>query len=136
MGSDGFMTDSNAVLDILTDDPVWGAWALEAFARASIEGELIINQVILAEVSPGYLSYEEVNAALPQATFRRESLPWEAAFIAGQAHRIYRNRGGARRTPLGDFYIGAHAVFRGYTLITRDAARYRTYFPRLKLIAP
>ncbi len=136
MAVEGFMTDSNALLDVITDDPIWSAWTLEAFAMAAIRGELVINQVILAEVAPGFSSYDDLNAAIPSQTFRRESLPWEAAFIAGQAHRIYRERGGARRTPLGDFYIGAHAFFRGYTLITRDAARYRTYFPRLRLIAP
>lgn len=130
------MTDSNSLLDVLTDDAVWAPWSSEAFARAGILGELVINQVILAELAQGFSSYEDLNAAVPPTSFRRENLPWEAAFIAGQAHRIYRERGGARRTPLGDFYIGAHAFFRGYTLITRDATRYRTYFPRLRLITP
>jgi hypothetical protein len=73
---------------------------------------------------------------LPEEIFRRESLPWEAGFLAGKCFVKYRRSGGARRSPLPDFYIGAHAAIRGYTLLTRDAGRYKTYFPRLELIAP
>lgn len=130
------MPDSNALLDIISGDPVWRAWSEAAIAAAGARGRLVINQVIVAELAPGFTTIEELDDAVPRNIFRREGLPWEAAFIAGQAHRIYRDRGGTRGTPLGDFYIGAHAVFRGYTLITRDAARYRTYFPGLRLIAP
>lgn len=79
---------------------------------------------------------EDVELALPQALLRREPLPYSAGFLAGKAFMQYRQRGGGRTTPLPDFYIGAHALVAGYHLLTRDARRYRTYFPRLALIAP
>ena len=79
---------------------------------------------------------EDVDAAVPAEFFRREALPWEAAFLAGKCFLRYRRSGGSRRSPLPDFYIGAHAAVRGIPLLTRDAARYRTYFPRLELLLP
>lgn len=134
--ADDSMTDSNVLLDVTSGDPVWAAWSEAAMSEAGSRGSLVINQVVFAELAPGFTSLEQLDAAIPRSVFRREGIPWGAAFIAGQAHRIYRSRGGTRSTPLGDFYIGAHALFRGYTLITRDPARYRTYFPALRLIAP
>ena len=68
--------------------------------------------------------------------FRREPLPYVAAFLAGKSFLGYRRRGGTRSTPIADFYIGAHAAVAGYRLLTRDAATYRTYFPTVELIAP
>jgi hypothetical protein len=97
---------------------------------------LVVNPLIYAEVSIAYTKIEEVEAALPSDVFRREALPYEAAFLAGKAFLRYRKRGGARRAPLPDFYIGAHAAVAGFRLLTRDAARYRTYFPTVTLIAP
>jgi hypothetical protein len=130
------MVDSNVLLDIFTQDPVWRAWSEQAVIECGTRGTIAINQVVFAELAPGYRSIGDLNEALPADTFRREDLPWEASYLAGQAHRIYRSRGGTRRTPLGDFFIGAHAVLRGYTLITRDTARYRTYFPGINLVTP
>jgi predicted nucleic acid-binding protein len=98
--------------------------------------ELILNPIVYAEVSVGFERIEELDAVLPGDGFRREALPWEAAFLAGKCFLRYRRAGGARRAPLPDFYIGAHAAIRGIPLLTRDAARYRTYFPRLELIVP
>lgn len=92
--------------------------------------------MIYAEVSVGFERIEDLEVALPPHAFRRDPLPWEAAFLAGKSFQQYRRRGGERRSPLPDFYIGAHAAVAGMTLLTRDAAQYRTYFPRLELITP
>lgn len=97
---------------------------------------LVINQVIYAELSVRFRTIEELDLALPSDYYLRESLPWDAGFLAGKAFRAYRRRGGDRRSPLSDFYIGAHAAVCGYTLLTRDATRYRTYLPRLAIVVP
>jgi predicted nucleic acid-binding protein len=128
--------DSNVLIDVITDDPTWGAWSSRSLERAAEEAILVINALIYAEVSIGFDSIELVEEALPHDLYRREHLPFEAAFLAGKAFRRYRASGGTRRTPLPDFYIGAHAAIAGHRLLTRDAARYRTYFPGLQLIAP
>ena len=92
--------------------------------------------MIYAECSVSYKRIEEVEAAIPPELFRREPLPYEAAFLAGKAFLQYRRRGGARTSPLPDFFIGAHAAVSGYRLLTRDPRRYRAYFPTVELIAP
>jgi len=130
------MVDSNILLDVATGDPMWGAWSTASLARTADESILVINALIYAEVSVGFTSIEALEEALPTDLYRREPLPYEAAFLAGKAFLDYRRRGGDRRSPLPDFYIGAHAAVSGYRLLTRDATRYRTYFPRLGLIAP
>ena len=79
---------------------------------------------------------EDVDDTFPPPVFRREALPYEAAFLAAKSHREYRRRGGVKLSVLADFLIGAHAAVRGYQLLTRDARRYRTYFPRLSLVSP
>lgn len=130
------IVDSNVLLDVVTDDPTWGAWSSGSLERAADESILVINPLIYAEVSIGFASIEALEEALPTDLYRREHLPYEAAFLAGKAFLRYRQGGGARRSPLPDFYIGAHAAVAGYRLLTRDANRYRTYFPTIDLIAP
>ena len=130
------LVDSNVLLDVATDDPRWSAWSAEALARAAEEATLVINPIIYAEVSVDYTRIEDVDQALPSSVYRRAALPWGAAFLAGKCFTQYRRRGGTKRTPLPDFYIGAHAAVSGMTLLTRDPARYRTDFPTLRLIAP
>jgi predicted nucleic acid-binding protein len=130
------LVDSNVILDVATEDPTWGAWSALALARAADRSVLVINPVVFAEVSVGFDRVEDLEAALPPEVFRRDPLPYEAAFLAGKSFLAYRRRGGRRAAPLPDFYIGAHAAVAGHQLLTRDAARYRTYFPRLTLIAP
>jgi predicted nucleic acid-binding protein len=130
------LVDSNVILDVVTDDPTWGAWSTDRLARAADDGVVVINPLIYAEVSVGFDMIETLEAALPSDVFRREALPYEAAFLAAKAFVAYRRAGGTRRSPLPDFYIGAHAAVAGYRLLTRDVGRYRTYFPRLELIAP
>lgn len=130
------LVDSNVILDVATNDSTWGSWSAEALARAADESLLVINPIVFAEVSVGFDRVEELEAALPAELYRRDPLPYEAAFLAGKSFLAYRRRGGRRVTPLPDFYIGAHAAVAGHRLLTRDARRYRTYFPRLPLIAP
>lgn len=131
-----FLVDSNVIIDIATVDPRWFDWSSAALARAADEGRLAINPLIYAEVSAGYERIEDLDEVLPGEVFHRLPLPWEAGFLAGRCFVEYRDRGGTRRAPLPDFYIGAHAAVEGLALLTRDARRYRTYFPRVELIAP
>ena len=130
------LVDSNVLLDVLTEDPEWYDWSADALRREADQSVLVINPIIYAEVSIRFARIEELDEALPDDVFRRDALPWEAAFLAGKAFIGYRRRRGARRSPLPDFYIGAHAAIAGLALLTRDPARYRTYFSSLQLIAP
>jgi len=130
------LVDSNVILDVLTEDARWFAWSADSLAQAAEHDILVINPIIFAEVSVRFERIEELEEALPATLFRREPLPWEAGFLAGKCFPAYRRLGGPRRSPLPDFYIGAHAAVRAMTLLTRDAARYRSYFPTLSLIAP
>jgi predicted nucleic acid-binding protein len=130
------LVDSNVILDVATNDPTWGAWSADAIADAVDDGVLVINPLIYAEVSVGYRRIEDLEVALPADLFRRDQLPYEAAFLAGKCFAEYRKRGGGGRLPLPDFYIGGHAAVAGFRLLTRDAARYRTYFPTISIIAP
>ena len=130
------LVDSNVLLDYLTEDEEWSDWSGAMLAQAAGQGTLTINQVVLAEVSTRFDRFEDVSEALPSDYFIRASLPWEAAFLAAKAFEAYKRRGGVKRSPLPDFFIGAHAAVAGMTLLTRDPRRYRTYFPKLRLICP
>jgi predicted nucleic acid-binding protein len=130
------LVDSNVLLDVLTEDARWFGWSSDALAKCGDREVLAINPLIYAEVSIGFTGIEELESALPARTFHRLDLPWEAAFLAGKCFATYRRRGGKRSSPLPDFYIGAHASVSRMTLLTRDAARYQTYFPKLQLICP
>lgn len=130
------LVDSNVLLDVASEDPQWGTWSASTLEEVAESSPLVINPIIYAEVSIRYERIEELEEALPHDLFRREPLPYEAAFLAGKAFLGHRRRGGRRTTPLPDFYIGAHAAVARYRLLTRDAARYRTYFPTLELISP
>ena len=127
------LVDTNVLLDIATEDPEWFDWSVARLAQAANRDGLAINPIVYAELS---VHYDSLEAALSGHPFARLALPWDAAFVAGKAYRRYRGRGGAKRSPLPDFYIGAHAAVAGLALLTRDAKRYRDYFPRLKLISP
>ena len=130
------LVDSNVLLDTLTEDPNWFRWSSNALAEAAENATLVINPIIYAEVSIRFERIEELEEALPPSSFRRDGLPWEAGFLAGKCFAVYRRRGGLHRAPLPDFYIGAHAAVSGMTLLTRDVAQYKTYFPRVQLISP
>jgi predicted nucleic acid-binding protein len=130
------LVDSSVLLDILTLDPAWAGWSGDALTQARDDGRLVINPIVYAEVSTGFDRIEDLDDALPTGDFEREPLPYEAGFVAGKAFFAYRRRGGHKRSPLPDFYIGAHAAVRRYRLLTRDVTRYRTYFPSVELAAP
>jgi predicted nucleic acid-binding protein len=130
------LVDTNVLLDIITNDPVWAKWSSETLTRMGDESTLAINPIIYAEVSIYLRTIEEMNDVLPDHHFRRLDLPYEAAFLAGKAFLAYRRRGGNKSNPLADFYIGAHAAVSEMRLLTRDVQRYRTYFPTVPLIAP
>jgi len=130
------LVDSNVLIDLFDEDSEWREWSDAMLTRAASRGPLVINPIVFAEVAAGFARLEDVDAALPESYVRREALPWDAAFLAGRAFVQYRRRGGTLSAPLPDFYIGAHAAVAGHTLLTRDARRYRHYFPRLKVIAP
>ncbi len=132
----GTLVDTNVLLDVLTEDPVWLRWSLEALEQAAEAGPLFINPIIYAEVSIRFSTIEDLDDALPPADFRRLPLPWDAAFLAGKAFRSYRRKGGVRSSTLPDFYIGAHAAVEGLSVLTRDGSPYRTYFPTVTLVAP
>jgi predicted nucleic acid-binding protein len=132
----GVLVDSNVLLDVLAEDPDWYAWSAERLSECADRYPLAINPVIYAEVSIGFERVEELETALPADFFVRKPLPWEAAFLAGKCFLAYRRAGGRRRSPLPDFFIGAHAAVEDLILLTRDARRYRSYFPKLELICP
>jgi predicted nucleic acid-binding protein len=131
----GTLVDSNVLLDLFTEDPLWCGWSEAQLADALDRGATLINPIVYTEVSIGFERIEELEQALP-AELEREALPWEAAFLAGKCFIEYRRRGGQKRSPLPDFYIGAHAAVTGRALLTRDPRRYRSFFPRLELISP
>jgi hypothetical protein len=130
------MVDSNVLLDVLTEDPAWFEWSSRSLQECAQDHILVINPIIYAEVSIGFDRIEDVDAALPERTVERRPIPLEAAFLAGKCFLKYRERGGEKRSTLPDFFIGAHAAVEKMTLLTRDASRYRTYFPKLRLISP
>ncbi|HSI01103.1 MAG TPA: type II toxin-antitoxin system VapC family toxin [Reyranella sp.] len=131
------LVDSNVILDLFSEDPRWWSWSSTALQRAASDGRLVINPVVYGEISFRFESIEELEDALPPE-IAREDMPYEAAFLAAKAFTAYRRRAGSsgRTSLLPDFYIGAHAAIRGYRLLTRDVARYRTYFPKVTLITP
>jgi len=132
----GVLVDTNVIIDVLSADPLWQARSERALAEAGDRAALVINPIIYAELSASFESSEELARYVDASDLRREDLPWEAAYLAGRAYVRYRRNGGDRRTPLPDFYIGAHAATRGYPLLTRDPSLYLTYFPAVPLLSP
>jgi hypothetical protein len=130
------LVDSNVLLDLVIGEGEWVEWSSEELEKAAEEGPLVINPLIFAEVSVRFPEIEEVEEAFPDDFFVRAPVPWSAAFLAGRCFQDYRRRGGEKRSPLPDFFIGAHAAVSRFRLLTRDVRRYRTYFPTVQLIAP
>lgn len=130
------LVDTNVLLDLVTNDPVWADWSIRQLDAAAVKGPLIINDVVYAELSVGFDRIEDLDDLLDEAGIAMEELPREALFLAGKAFRRYRTAGGTRSGVLPDFFIGAHAAVLGLPLLTRDAKRYRSYFPSVVLMAP
>jgi hypothetical protein len=130
------LVDTNVLVDIWTRDPTWGDWSSEALAKAVDRELLAVNLVIVAELSLGFDSEYELERLLEEAGIRWLPIPRAAAWVAARAFGEYRRRGGQRASTLPDFFIGGHAEVAGLRLLSRDARRYRTYFPDVDLIAP
>jgi predicted nucleic acid-binding protein len=130
------LIDTNVLFDLLTNDPIWADWSLRQIENQALRDRLVINPVVYAELSTSFDRYEEVDAFLRGAGIEVDEMPRPALFLAGKAFQTYRARGGTKTGVLSDFFIGAHAVAEGISLLTRDVRRYRSYFPRIKLIAP
>jgi predicted nucleic acid-binding protein len=130
------LVDTNIILDVLEDDPQWADWSQRQLDLAALNDTLCINAAIYAELSIAYETIEQLEAMLATAEFRLEPIPREALFLAGKAFLRYRRSRGIKTGVLPDFFIGAHAAVSNYSLLTRDAGRYKTYFPTLVLISP
>ncbi len=130
------LVDTNVLLDVVTDDPVWADWSIEQLEAAALRGPLLINDVVYAELAVRYERIERLDAFLSEAGIDMAAMPRAALFLAGKVFQKYRKSGGSRTGVLPDFFIGAHAAVDQRDLLTRDTARYRTYFPTVKLITP
>ena len=132
----GILVDSNIILDVFLDDPNWAEWSESKLEKFSAITKLYINPIVYSEISIGFKRIEELESVLNRAGFLMLDIPKEALFLAGKAFIKYRKNRGTKKSPLPDFYIGAHAAILEMELITRDESRYRTYFPTVKLISP
>lgn len=130
------LVDSNVLLDVFEDDPVWAQWSEEMLEYYSATHTLCINPIIYAEVSLGFQRIEELEATIANCGARMLQIPKEGLFLAAKVYVEYRKRKGLKRSPLPDFFIGAHAAVDELALLTRDVSRYKTYFPSLRLISP
>jgi predicted nucleic acid-binding protein len=130
------LVDTNVLLDVATNDAVWADWSFRRLEEAAVLGPVVVNPVIYAEFSVGYQRLEDVERILAEVDLDVVEIPREALFLAGKAFQAYRRQGGGRTGVLPDFFIGAHAVAAGMTLLTRDAGRYPKYFPTLRLVSP
>lgn len=135
------LVDSCVLMDVLANDPDWAEWSLQMLDLLGQQAPLVINPIILAEISPRFDRAADLDATLSQLPIKRETLPWDAAYLAGQAFKIYRTARGdqeksLKRSPMPDFYIGAHALVGNMRRLTRDAMRFQSYFPKLNIISP
>jgi predicted nucleic acid-binding protein len=130
------LIDTNILLDIVTDDPVWADWSQQQLSAAALSDRLAINPMVYGEFSSRFTRIEDIDALLASVAIVVAEMPRSALFLAGQAFKAYRRRGGPRTSVLPDFFIGAHATVVGAPLLTRDPRRYRSYFPTIELVAP
>jgi len=128
------LVDANVLSDVFYQDPEWEAWSKDQMV--TLAEELVINPFIYAELCYRATSVAEVEQLIGKCGFRYAELPRAALYLAAQAFRIYRQRGGSKTSPLADFFIGAHAQVTGFSILTRDVTRYQTYFPSVPLISP
>lgn len=130
------LIDTNVLFDLITNDPIWADWSLRQIDMQAMRERLVVNPVVYAELSISFDRFEEVDTFLGGAGIEIDEMPRSALFLAGRAFREYRSRGGTKTGVLPDFFIGAHAVVEGVSLLTRDVGRYRSYFPTIRLITP
>ncbi|MEO8316240.1 MAG: type II toxin-antitoxin system VapC family toxin [Pseudomonadota bacterium] len=130
------LVDTNVLLDIVEHDPEWRDWSAEHLRNQKTVHELVISPVVYAELAPSFSSLQKLDSEVQLIGLRFRDLPKSALFLAGIAHRQYRRAGGARESILADFLLGAHAMVLGCGILTRDARRFRNYFPRVPLVSP
>ncbi len=132
----GILVDSCILLDLFTNDENWVDWSENTLDIYSQTNTLYINSIIYTEISIGFGKIEEVESAIHKLGVNVQEMPREALFLTGKVFLEYRKNKGTKTSPLPDFYIGAHASVSEFNLITRDSGKYKTYFPKIKLIAP
>jgi hypothetical protein len=130
------LVDTNVLMDVFNADPEWAEWSIARLDEWSRRGPLFVNPIVYAELGSGFESVEALNAVIDDAGLRFEEMPRDALFLAAKAHLLYRRRRGTRHGVLADFFIGAHAAVRQWPILTRDALRYRGYFPTVELVTP
>jgi predicted nucleic acid-binding protein len=130
------LVDTNVLVDVLQNDPQWAEWSIGQLRAQAQLHELAINPVVYAELSLSFSTFEALDSVVATMELVMHELPKPALFLAGKAYLQYRRRGGGKAQVLPDFFIGAHAAVEGWPLLTRDASRFRTYFPGLQVIAP
>ena len=130
------LVDTNVLIDVLEDDPVWADWSIKQLRAQSQIHELAINPIIYAELSQAFSTFEALDDVIHQLGLAMCEVPRPALFLAGKAFIRYRKAGGGKSTVLADIFIGAHAAVKQLPLLTRDAKRYRSYFPSVELIVP
>jgi predicted nucleic acid-binding protein len=130
------LVDTNVLVDVLQNDPQWAEWSIGQLRAQAQLHELAINPVVYAELSLSFSTFEALDRVVATMELAMHEVPRPALFLAGKAYLQYRRRGGGKAQVLPDFFIGAHAAVEGWPLLTRDASRFRTYFPGLKVVAP
>jgi len=130
------LVDTNVLLDVVQDDPDWGDWSQQRLEAASLQGPLVINAIVYAELSMAFARIEDLEKVLQLIGLREIAMPREALFLAGKAFLAYRRRQGSKTNVLPDFFIGAHAAVAGIPILTRDVRRYRAYFPTVEVLGP
>ena len=130
------LVDTNVLVDILQNDPQWADWSIAQMRAQSSLHRLVINPIIYAEVSLSFSTIEALDDVVGTLALELREIPRPALFLAAKAFAQYRRRGGSKLQVLPDFFIGAHAAVEGWPLLTRDARRFKTYFPTLEVLAP
>lgn len=130
------LVDTNVLVDVLQNDPQWAEWSIAQLRAQAQLHELAINPVIYAELSLSFSTFEALDRVVTTMELALREVPRPALFLAGKAYLQYRRRGGGKAQVLPDCFIGAHAAVEGWPLLTRNASRFRTYFPSLDVIAP
>jgi predicted nucleic acid-binding protein len=130
------LVDTNILIDVLNNEPIWADWSIEQLREQSEVHVLTINPIIYAELSPAFKEIQELDDHLKTMKLKMIQMPKLALFLASKAFQSYRQRGGVKLNILSDFFIGAHASATQVPILTRDTQRFKTYFPTVPLVAP
>ena len=130
------LVDTNILIDLVRPEHEWSDWSAQQVEKLKEQSKLCYNVVIYAEFLPSFDSKAGADFFFRSGYFHKINLPFTAAVPTARAFMEYRKRGGAKTSPLPDFFIGGHAEAEKLTILTRDTTRYRTYFPSVSLITP